>query len=268
MAMSKIDAYREKLRGLSDWEPYLLAESGLPGPRGNLELAAAFAAEAPSALIRRYAALLPEAAPTGTAREFLAFCGVLGLGRFLVEGDEKTAELLRRRAADPRWRVREAVAMALQTLGDADMPRLLTTAGAWTSGSFFEQRAAMAALCEPRLLRKKNDARAVLRILGRITTALHRSGQRDDEGFRVLRQALGYGWSVAAAALPEEGKRHMEAWLASDDADVQWILRENLKKNRLARIDAAWVRSCEAKLVGKQGRAQRTPSPRGGRARR
>jgi hypothetical protein len=33
----------------------------------------------------------------------------------------------------------------------------------------------------------------------------------------------------------------MEKWLASSDKDIQWIMRENLKKARLARMDAAWV---------------------------
>ena len=251
--------YREALKGLSDWEGYLLAESGLPGPRGNLELAAAFAGEATSPLIWRYAALLPEAAPGSTAREFLAFCGVLGLGRFLVAENEKAARLLRARASDPRWRVREAVAMALQTLGDADMTRLQKLADDWASGTFFEQRAAVAALCEPRLLRKKSDAQATLKILDRITTALQRAPERGEEGFRVLRKALGYGWSVAVAASPVEGKRRMEAWLQAEEPDVRWIMSENLKKNRLARLDPGWVRACQAKLARGKGARRRDP---------
>jgi hypothetical protein len=46
---------------------------------------------------------------------------------------------------------------------------------------------------------------------------------------------------VAVAALPIEGKAHMEKWLVKQDKDVQWIMRENLKKNRLIRMDADWV---------------------------
>ena len=33
----------------------------------------------------------------------------------------------------------------------------------------------------------------------------------------------------------------MEKWLASPDPDIRWIMRENLKKNRLVKMDAAWV---------------------------
>ena len=32
----------------------------------------------------------------------------------------------------------------------------------------------------------------------------------------------------------------MEKWLVHPDKDVRWIMKENLKKNRLPRMDAAW----------------------------
>jgi hypothetical protein len=43
--MPSSETYRAALRDLpaADWEPYLLAHSNLPGPRGNLALAAAVA---------------------------------------------------------------------------------------------------------------------------------------------------------------------------------------------------------------------------------
>jgi hypothetical protein len=33
----------------------------------------------------------------------------------------------------------------------------------------------------------------------------------------------------------------LEKWFASEDPDVRWIMKENLKKERLSRMDAAWV---------------------------
>src|SRR5207248_3071330 len=71
---------------------------------------------------------------------------------------------------------------------------------------------------------------------------------RRDPDYRVLRQALGYGWSVAVVALPDEGKFRLERWLASRDLDVRWIMRENLRKNRLTRLDPAWVARCSDSL--------------------
>ena len=80
-------------------------------------------------------------------------------------------------------------------------------------------------------------------MLDGITASIHMLPNRRGDDFRVLRQALGYGWSVAAAALPEDGKPFLKKWLACPDKDIRWIMKENLKKNRLARMDAAWVRS-------------------------
>ena len=53
--------------------------------------------------------------------EFLACCGVLGLGKLLVQGQSARLDTLHLFASDPRWRTREAVAMALQAYGRADM---------------------------------------------------------------------------------------------------------------------------------------------------
>jgi hypothetical protein len=65
----------------------------------------------------------------------------------------------------------------------------------------------------------------------------------------VLRQALGYCWSVAIAASPDEGFRLFERWATIEDADVRWVVRENLKKKRLARADQDRCRKLEALLI-------------------
>ncbi len=248
--MSKSDEYRRHLRALSEWEPYLLAHSGLPGPRGNLELAQVVADEASDAQLARWRALTPEQAPVNSPEEFLTFCGVLGLGRALTRGETISGrQELRAFAADPRWRTREAVAMAFQRWGDADMAALLAEMQTWaTTNDPLVQRAAAAALCEPRLLRSPDHAAHVLQILDEITVRLSQTPQpaRKSAAFKTLRQALGYCWSVAVAAHPETGKPLIEQWLTSADPDVRWIMRENLKKNRLQKMDSAWVTSQQA----------------------
>jgi hypothetical protein len=40
----------------------------------------------------------------------------------------------------------------------------------------------------------------------------------------------------------------MERWLTSTDKDVRRIMKENLKKNRLRKMDKAWVEACLAQL--------------------
>ena len=240
--MSKRETYRALLRDMPEWDAYLLQESGLPGPRGNLELAQAVADVGDRPRFERYLAHGPDTAPVNSPYEFLAFCGAVGLGRLLAAGDDTVLAVLRRCAADPRWRLREGVAMALQRLGDADMPTLLAAMRVWARGTPLEQRAAAAALCEPRLLDVPAHARATLQILDDITASIPRVTDRRSDGFRALRQGLGYCWSVAVAALPAEGKALMEKWLASPDPDLRWIMRENLKKARLERADSEWVK--------------------------
>jgi hypothetical protein len=238
----KNEAYRQQLRALQNWEQFLLSESGLPGPRANLELVQAVADEGTLDLFRSYLSYAPERASTNSPEVFLVVCGVVGLGRLLAEGDLDQLAVLRACANDPRWRVREAVALALQRWGAAEMPALVQAMRAWAQGTLLERRAAAAALCEPRLLKEPKQARRVLKLLSTITASIVREPKRKTEDFKTLRQALGYCWSVAVVALPGEGKPAMEKWLVNPDPDVAWIMRENLKKDRLQRMDARWVK--------------------------
>ena len=246
--MSRIESYREQLAHMQDWEAYLLRESGLPGPRSNLELMHAAADLGSAAWFDRYLSLTPEQAPENTPEVFPLICAVSGLGRLLVEGDLARLSQLREFASDPRWRVREAVCMGLQRWGRADMPALLKAMQIWAQGNPMEQRAAAAALCEPDLLREEQHAGAVLDILDTITASIPARTARKAEDFRVLRKGLAYCWSVAVAALPQVGMPRFEAWLSSTDADIRWVCKENLKKKRLARLDEGWVTVCISKL--------------------
>jgi hypothetical protein len=239
--VNKTETYRLILKTLKDWEPYLLQESGLPGPRGNLELAGVVAAEGDRALFERLLAWTPLRAPTNDPHEFLAFCGVVGLGRLLAEGDRSLLERIRPFASDPRWRLREGAAMALQRWGKVDMPGLLAAMEDWCTGNRLEQRAAAAALAEPVLLKDRRQAEQALGILDRITAGMVASPEAKHPDYKVLQQGLSYCWSVVVAAAPEAGKQLMEKWLACGDPVVRRIMQENLKKNRLVRMDAAWV---------------------------
>lgn len=138
--------------------------------------------------------------------------------------------------------------MALQRLGDADMGLLVREMKSWSKGSPLEQRAAAAALCEPRLLKNSKHTHQAIRILDSITASILKIRDRRCEEFQALRKGMGYCWSVAVAALPEEGKRAMGKWFSSDDKDVRWIMRENLKKDRLARMDPRWVAESKGAL--------------------
>jgi len=257
--MTRIEAYRDALNAASDWDAYLRRHSGLPGPRGNLELAQAVAGIGDAALFRRYAALGPDKAPQNTPDEFLAFCGVLGLGELASRGSAQALATLRKHAADPRWRIREAVAMGLQRVGDRDMGALLRVVRPWASGNPLDKRAAAAALAEPRLLDEPRHRRAALAILDRITRSVEKTPARHrDSSFRILRQGLAYAWSVLVAADFDAGKPFMEKWMRSPDQDILWIMQQNLKKARLARADRGWVTRWSRELASRLGKGAKT----------
>jgi hypothetical protein len=230
--VGRVDAHREVLRQIDGWLPYLTANSGLPGPRGNLELVAACGEEADRTRAEELVA---------TGDEFATVCGLVALGRLVGDGDDDHVELLHRYAGDERWRVREGCAMALQRASDTDPDRGFRLAEQWARDPDpLVRRAAVAAVCEPRLLRDNTFARRALALLDGVTMDLAAvpEPQRRDQAHRTLRQALGYGWSVVIAALPAPGLAVFERYGDNPDRDIAWIVRENRKKARFQRAIA------------------------------
>jgi hypothetical protein len=212
---------------------YLDENSGLPGPRANLTLVEAFADVAPEELIWQL---------TGSPDEFRRLCAAAALGRLYLErpGDEAVLARLTELARDDNWRVREGVAMAMQRVGDAAPELLLRLVDGFLAGPPRVVRAAVAGICEPRLLRAPAMADAALDACLRATDRLQAIpfDQRRHDDARTLRQALGYCWSVAIAAAPARGLelwRDLEARAAAD-ADLSWIVGENRMKARLKRL--------------------------------
>jgi hypothetical protein len=255
----KTDDYRQALGSLlrstdapDRLEAYLLEHSNLPGPRGNLELAHALAEELAAGSIdaRLWARLIAWSelsaaeAGTGDRREYLPFCATVAYGALYQRETRRRPQILKRvrsAANDPRWRMREAAAMALQEIGESGDKELLAVLGRWLERStLLEKRAVAAALAHPPLLADEGLARAGLRLAGRILADVVRqeTQARRSEEFRVLRQGLGYALSVLVAALPGDGFELLERWARSRDPDIAWILRENLKKKRLAAFGA------------------------------
>lgn len=231
-------------------EAYLTSGSNLPGPRMNIPLASAIANEiavfADSSLPRictlldGWAALPASDAPSNSPREILPAAAALAHGRLaLRRADLWDAEIakLKQAASDSRWRTRELVATAIQGLLAADWTRTLDMLSTWAEDADpLVVRAAAAAVAEPPLL---TDAARASNALEIQAAALARfaaipSAERREEPVRVLRQALGFTLSVAVAADPDAGVSLLQSLSASDDPDLQWILRENLKKARLA----------------------------------
>jgi hypothetical protein len=240
--VSRREQYRGALAALApdDVPEYLTAHSGLPGPRGKLELLDAFGDVAAPHLVRRLAT---------DEDEYLRCCGIVGLGRLLVESTADGADHgaaataiereLREHACSVSWRAREAVAIALQRLGDADRERLRAIVARWVRIDHpLARRAAIAAICEPRLLKDPATAAAALDACATATAGLLGvpADDRRHDGVRTLRQALGYCWSVAIAAEPARGLVAFTTLREVTDPDVAWVVRENLRKARLQRV--------------------------------
>ena len=231
--MARRAEYSEQLLRAKDQIAFLRRGSNLPGPRANLELVQA-AADAGDE--RAFHAWIKAAKGTDPTDEFLVLCAVVGLGRLAAQGETRLLDELRQRATDARWRVREGVAMGLQRMGERDMRALFAVAEDWAEDRPYVQRAAVAAVCEPRLLRAPAAGRRAVELVDRVTMSLVSRADRRSEEVRTLRQALGYCWSVAIAANPERGRRAFAPWMRSTDPDVAWVVRENLKKARLRPI--------------------------------
>lgn len=251
---------------------YLAAHSNLPGPRGNLELAHAFAdasalcAEAQSAeassvdqeveqvwlLCLEMANISPERAPVNDPGEFVAFCGALGIGAVgaVVSQRLKVAlQVLHGLANDPRWRMREGIACGLQRLIGAYSRQTMIALQDWIAdGSWLELRAVAAAVAEPSLLKDRDVALAALHLHEQILDRVLQTTDRRSEAFKTLRQGLGYTLSVVVQALPEEGFAWLAKLVETQDADVRWIVRENLKKNRLLRPFSEQVAALQTRL--------------------
>ncbi len=232
-------------------EFYLREQSRLPGTRANLELVSDF-----SYLV---AALIPERSDEvrplldylmssenkkvagNTPAEFVVLCGIVAYGACAAvraAWRSEVFELLERHACSVCWRIREGVATAFQhLLGTAPQDTMNFLILLATQGNYLQQRAAIAAIAEPSLLHSTDVVYMAMDIQQIVLERLHASPaiDRKREDFRVLRQALGYTLSVVTAAAPAKGFALMRECAAWRDSDVNWILRENLKKKRLAK---------------------------------
>ncbi|MBN1813468.1 MAG: hypothetical protein JXA14_16645 [Anaerolineae bacterium] len=241
---------------------YITSNSNLPGPRGNLELAAAFADTvgqyAPAKgerlweLCAKMAQVSADEAHVNDPREMVPFCGAVGIGALGAASPTLFTEAiptLRALANDPRWRMREAVPMALQRLIASRRQETLDALRPWAaSGSPLEMRAAAAGAAEPALIENDETARAALALHQTIFDRVLETEERKSDEFKALRKGLGYTLSVVVQALPEEGFALIYALAATQDKDVLWIVKENLKKNRLVKNFPTQVESIKSSL--------------------
>ncbi len=256
--MGRKDNYKEHLTALisenlktgneEKLAEYLASNSNLPGPRGNLELAEAFAhtietyaekePEKLWHLCTKLTQLSPTEAPVNNPKEFLVFCGARGIGTlgtsqaFFPQAIPRLREL----ASDVRWRTREGVAMAIQSLIEKQPRRTINEMAKWIENEdWLAMRAVAAGVAEPPLLKDERTAKSALELHKKIFGKMAAAHQRKSSEYKTLKQGLGYSLSVVVRAVPREGFEYMRQLVEQRDVDILWIVKENLKKNRLIR---------------------------------
>jgi hypothetical protein len=233
-------------------EFYLREHGGLPGAHANLELAENVShllaaalprnADGVHSLINYFVNGDRRMVGGNTPAEFVMVCGIFSYGVCAVAHPawrEEAFSLLHHYARSPYRRIREGVMVAYQQLLDADpQPVLARLKALMLEGNYVQQCVAVTTLSEPRLLYHAETLSVALE-LQRLALEHVRNAptaDRKKEGFRALRRALGFTLSVITAAEPEQGFALMRECAAWNDPDITWILRENLKKKRLARF--------------------------------
>lgn len=229
---------REKL------EKFIIKNSNLPGPRGNLELAFAFAEIYEDFdVLLGWIRITEEQADVNDPKSFPAFCAAVCLGKIYTEKkDEEIITILKRLANDGRWRMREAVAFAFQYVGENDFSELKKLFSEWIKKSNnLEKRAILVSLAHPPFLNEDNA-----RYCFDVTDIVLNQMDREDD-FDVLRKGLEFTISVFAAANPDLGLDFIRKWIGNDKI-IDKIMRENLKKNRLVKKNPKEVRKLLDKI--------------------
>jgi 8-oxo-dGTP diphosphatase len=236
--------FYEAQERLKEW---LRTNSNLPGPRANLTLLDTFINQATGLECKMCLTDALTAEDANSQETFLLTCGVAASIAHDLSSQTKMAMQY---AAHPSWRVREGVCIGFQKAAKEMTPEALLNAVApLKEGNPFHMRAYVATLCEPALLRAYIAPVKVLDDLLDITLALFEETRKLTEGETALRKALGYGWSVAMAEAPVEGKQRFEILMtAAGGKHIRWIINSNLKKNRLIKMDSSWVAAMQAKI--------------------
>ena len=266
MELSKKERHLQDLRrySLSDQtlKSYLLEYSNLPGKRGNIELGFSFGefieelyANDELSCFQYCLDLITDYGENRNEygnEEFLPFCAIIALGYIGKQSLSKQNEilmLLKENAKDGRWRIREAVAMALQELIDANPSKTIAELKTWTcEKNYLIHRAIVAGLAEPRLMKNSEIAKAALAIHKNILKIVEAETDVRERNFNVLVKGLCYTLSVVITGIQDDGFDYLEELANKKNPVVKKIVRENLKKNRLKLLNENKVSELQKKL--------------------
>lgn len=224
---------------------YLLLNSKLPGPRSNLELLYEFIQNADRTEVLKCLNINYVAA--NSPEEFVLSCGVGASIYLAIVNHTEIGIDLKGFANHESWRVREAVCIGFQKSKENLKPNeMLEYLAPLKVGTELEVRTYIATLSEPILLRNYIDSNLLLHILYDTTITHFNNQNKLNEPQQVLKKALGYCWSVALCGENADRTIFEKLIEHKENKHIKWIIAENLKKNRLEKLDKGWVNGLRA----------------------
>jgi len=207
-------------------------ESKLPGPAANLSLLGQFIKEATPEQVTLCLSALDKKPDANSPATFVAMCGVAA---------SSNPEIFKKAANSDNWRIRESAVIGLQNLGLKDLEKLYSIFDSWENANLLEKRCIAATLCEPALIKTEEKAEKILNVLKEYMEIIELEKNVKSEEYKVFKKTMGYCISVAVAANPKKGKEFFEDWMRSPSSEIRWVLSDNLKHNRLRKMDSEWV---------------------------
>lgn len=226
----------------------LREHSNLPGPRANLELLYKFiefaSVEEVEACLQVKSSNLQN-----TPDEFVLACGVAAGIYLSMDKCHSFSFEFMPYANHESWRVRESVCIGFQkSIKIVSSQEFVQTLEPLITGSDLELRTYIATVSEPALLNGYIDSNRILDDLYTITLSKFKHDQKLNETEKVLRKALGYCWSVVLCGKDADRSKFERLMAYKTCKHIRWIITENLKKNRLLKMDANWVELLKSQL--------------------
>ncbi|HEV3190371.1 MAG TPA: hypothetical protein VGY54_07730 [Polyangiaceae bacterium] len=237
---------------------WLVRGSRLPSARANDALADGFAqlcrerGKGADTVALALARLTPDEAPGASAREFLPVCGIAALGaRGAADPEVRTAFVreLHAHADDLRFRVRDAVILALGRVGAAAGDTLVAEAASWMDG-YFHAAAVITALGREPWLPALRDARGAIARLDD-AFALARDAPRAAArypGRKALVEALECAPGLLAMRLGVPVFDMLVGWAGVSDPELRGLIEETVRDKRLVSRFGADVARVHAAL--------------------
>jgi hypothetical protein len=218
--------------------------SRLPGTRANDELADAFAhacrarGRPADAVALAMARLTADEAPGATALEFLPVCGVTAVGARAAFDETVRTQLLaelHEHADDLRFRVRDAVVLALAQVGAACGAPLVDDVRPWMDG-YFHAAAVLKAIVQQGWLTRLHAHEAVVARFDDAFT-LARDAPRAAArypGRKALVDALATSPAIAAARFGVPIFDMLTRWAATPDPELRAVVETLCASRTLA----------------------------------